>query len=189
MVVQAGTARPAAERLDSELAAVLETIEQTGREALTELRRLLGVLRTDDALDHEPVPDLGRLDALVQSFRGAGVDVRTRIESVTDVPPGVALCAYRVVQEGLTNALRHAPGAPVEVEVLDRAGNVSVRVQDHGGHGPAHVLGAGTGLISLRERVLLCGGRLHVGPEGPGWLLEVTLPLDGHSLRAPGVPS
>jgi signal transduction histidine kinase len=189
MVVQAGTARPAAERVDRELAAVLEAIEQTGREALTELRRLLGVLRTDDALDHEPVPDLGRLDALVRSFQAAGVDVRARIETLRDVPPGVALCAYRAVQEGLTNSLRHAPGSPVHVEVWEETGKLSVRVRDGGGPASTDALGAGTGLIGLRERVLLCGGRLHAGPDGTGYLLDVTLPLDGQVPRVPGGPS
>jgi signal transduction histidine kinase len=185
MVVQAGTARPAAERVDSELAAVLQNIEQSGREALTELRRLLGVLRSDDEPDLQPVPDLSRLDELVESFRRAGLEVHATLDVPDPVSPGVALCAYRVVQEGLTNALRYSDGSPVDVSVTGDRRALTVRIQDRGGAPAAEPIGAGTGLVGLRERVLLCGGHLLSGPSGPGHLLKVTLPMTDQALLLP----
>jgi signal transduction histidine kinase len=177
MVVQAGTARPRAERIDPELAEVLQNVEESGRAALVELRRLLGVLRSDDRTDLRPVPDLAGLDELLDSVRRAGLEVRATLDVPDDLPAGVALCAYRVIQEGLTNAMRYAGGSPVDVTVTGGQ-QLALRIQDHGGAPVAtEPLGTGTGLIGLRERVLLCGGHLASGPSGPGHLLEVTLPL------------
>jgi signal transduction histidine kinase len=186
MVVQAGTARPSAERVDAELAEVLATIEHAGREALSELRRLLGVLRADDKPDLEPVPDLSRLEELIESVRSAGLDVRAKVDPAGQIPPGVALCAYRVVQEGLTNALRYAGGSSVDVTVAVSGDTVRVRLQDHGGTAASGPLGGGAGLIGLRERVLLCGGQIFSGPSGPGYLLEVTLPMVDQVLPVEG---
>jgi len=186
MVVQAGTARPVAERVDRELAAVLENIERSGREALIELRRLLGVLRADDEPDLQPVPDLGRLDDLVDSVRRAGLEVDATLDLPDGVPAGVALCAYRTVQEGLTNAMRYAEGSSVEVTVAGDQRTLLVRVQDHGGAPASGRLGTGTGLVGLRERVLLCGGHMVAGPKGPGYLLAVTLPMADEALLVDG---
>ena len=177
MVVQAGTARPHAERLDRELADVLGTIEHSGREALIELRRLLHVLRSDDEPDLQPVPDLARLDELIDGVRRTGLEVHASFDIPPGVPPGVALCAYRAVQEGLTNAVRYANAFPVDVAVCGNDGALSVKVQDHGGTAAGEAMGAGSGLIGLRERVLLCGGQMEAGSAGPGYLLRVTLPL------------
>lgn len=189
MVVQAGTARPMAERVDRELADVLATIEHVGREALTELRRLLDVLRTEDEPDLQPLPDLGRLDSLVAGFRTAGVDVRAGLALPQHVPPGIALCAYRTVQEGLTNAMRYAHGSRVEVDVSSNPGTLRVRIHDAGGTPTADQLGTGTGLVGLRERVLLCGGRMSAGPDGTGYTLEVTLPISDRALPAEPTPT
>ena len=188
MVVQAGTARPIAIRVDNELADVLETIEHAGREALAELRRLLDVLRAEDEPDLQPIPDLSQLDTLVAGFRGAGVDVRARLALPGNVPPGVALCAYRTVQEGLTNAMRYANGSHVEVDVSSDPEALRVRIHDDGGNATAEQLGTGTGLVGLRERVLLCGGRFSAGPEGTGYTLEVTLPMSDRGLPAKPTP-
>jgi signal transduction histidine kinase len=182
MVVQAGTARPAARRIDGELADVLETIERAGREALTELRRLLHVLRSTDDPGLQPLPDLSRLPDLVEGFHRAGVDVRATLAAPADVPAGVALCAYRAVQEGLTNAMRYADGARVHVEVAGDKQVLRVRVHDRGGTAAARDLGGGTGLLGLRERVLLCGGHLSAGPDDSGYLLEVALPMSDAGL-------
>ncbi len=182
IVVQAGTARPTAERVDPELAAVLHNIERSGREALTELRRLLGVLRSDDDPDLQPVPELGRLENLVESVRGAGLEVNATLDVPDGVPAGVALCAYRAVQEGLTNALRYADDSRVDVTVTGDRHSLTVSVRDDGGHPGPEPVGAGTGLIGLRERVLLCGGHMVCGPMGPGYLLQVTLPLTDQAL-------
>lgn len=188
MVVQAGTARPVAEHADPELAAVLENIERSGREALTELRRLLGVLRSDDEPDLQSVPDLDRLDELVQSVRRAGVEVDASLDLPDRVPAGVALCAYRAVQEGLTNAMRYAVGSSVAVTVAGDQQLLMVRVQDDGGSAASGRIGTGTGLVGLRERVLLCGGHMMAGPSGPGYLLEVTLPMADRALLDDGGP-
>ena len=177
MVVQAGTARPMAQRIDRELSQVLETIEHTGRQALTELRRLLHVLRAEDEPDLVPLPDLSRLDDLIKAVRRAGVDAHATVTVPEGVSPGVALCAYRTVQEGLTNAMRHAGGSRVDVEVTAEERTLRVRVHDGGGVETARHLGAGTGLAGLQERVLLCGGQLTAGPDGQGFLLTVTLPM------------
>ncbi|KRF24809.1 sensor histidine kinase [Phycicoccus sp. Soil803] len=177
MVVQAGTARPMAQQVNQELAGVLETIETTGRGALTELRGLLHVIRATDQTDLAPPRDLNRLDELIGGIRRAGVDVRSTLAFSADVPVGVGLCAYRTVQEGLTNAMRHADGSPVDLEVTSDSSTLRVRVHTKGGPGAQPELGTGTGLIGLRERVLLCGGHLTAGPDGTGYLLDVALPL------------
>jgi len=186
MVVQAGTARPHAERLDRELADVLETIEQSGREALIELRRLLHVLRSDDAPDLQPVPDLDQLGELVDGVRRTGLEVHASFDIPRGVPPGVALCAYRAVQEGLTNAVRYAHSSPVHVSVCGDERALQVEVQDHGGDVAGEAIGSGTGLAGLRERVLLCGGQMEAGPAGPGYLLRVTLPLTSRPAMVDG---
>lgn len=187
MVVQASTARPLALRLDREVAEVLANIEHAGHEALTELRRLLHVLRCVEEPDLYPLPDLGRLNDLLDGVRRAGVEVRATLRIPPEVPPGVALCAYRTVQEGLTNAMRYADGSRVEVEVTGDQRTLLVRVRDHGGVSTAHALGTGTGLVGLRERVLLCGGQITAGPDGPGYTLEVVVPMsaDRRSADAP----
>ncbi len=184
MVLQAGTARPMAQRVDQELSDVLETIESTGRDALTELRRLLHVLRTTDEADMAPLPDLNRLDELVDGIRRAGVEVRSSLAFPSDVPAGVGLCAYRTVQEGLINAMRHADGSAIDLEVSSDPRTLKVRVHSSGRTQTAEELGTGTGLIGLRERVLLCGGRMTAGPDASGYLLDVTLPLSAESLPA-----
>ena len=182
IVVQAGTARPTAERVDQELAAVLHNIERSAREALIELRRLLGVLRSDDDPGLQPVPGLGMLEDLVQSVRRAGLEVNATLDVPDGVPPGVALCAYRAVQEGLTNTLRYADGSRVDVTVTGDHHSLTVSVRDDGGRPAREPVGTGTGLIGLRERVLLCGGHTVSGPVGPGHLLEVTLPMSEQAL-------
>jgi len=178
MVVQAGTARPTAARVDAELAEVLATIERSGRAALTELRRLLGVLRVTEEADLKPTPDLTSLPELVEGVRAAGLDARLRSTVTAEGPPGIALCAYRTVQEGLTNALRHAAGSSVEVTVTSDNRALDVRVVNSGGDAGSSVTGSGTGLTGLRERVLLCGGTITAGPVDEGYQLAVRLPLD-----------
>jgi signal transduction histidine kinase len=188
IVVQAGTARPVAERRDAELAQVLGTIESVGREALTELRRLLGVLRTETGEGLEPVPGIERVTDLVEGFRAAGMDVRARLDPPAGVSAGTGLCAYRTVQEGLTNALRHAPGSRVDVTVAGDDDLLTVQVIDVGGTRVTDPGGSGTGLVGLRERVLLCGGRLQAGGSGDGYRLQVSLPLRDAPIAADGDP-
>ncbi|MFL6133496.1 MAG: sensor histidine kinase [Nocardioidaceae bacterium] len=163
--------------------------EQTGRSALDELRRLLGVLRDPDPRpprtlgdpatllpSTEPLPSLVDVAPLVHDFRRRGLEIRLSPDvALHDVEPGLGLTAYRVVDEGLTNALKHAPGSEVSVDVRGTADRLRIEVIDRGG---AQVAGPGTGfgLLGLRERVALYGGRLQAGPTEDGWRLVVELP-------------
>jgi signal transduction histidine kinase len=193
MVVQAGTAVPRARRIDDELAEVLGTVERAGREALVELRRLLGVLRTvdgDGGTDglEGPVPGIHDLSALVERARDAGLAVDLDATEVDGVAPGVALCAYRVVQEGLTNALRHSSGRRATVTVAPEPAGLRVRVLSVGPPAEEGLsgAGAGVGLVGLRERVLLCGGALRAEPTAEGFALEAVLPLQERSAAPVG---
>jgi signal transduction histidine kinase len=180
MVVQAGGARRLVERRPDQARDALTTIEETGRDALTEMRRLLGVMRTDVPGDAElaPQPGLARLEALLDDARAAGTDVRLHVEGdPIALPPGVDLTAYRVVQEALTNARRHAPGAAVDVDIHYGAEAVRVSVRDDG-PGPSGTGDGGHGLVGMHERVAMVGGRLRVGPgEGGGFAVQADLPI------------
>jgi signal transduction histidine kinase len=161
---------------------VFASIEATGREALVELRRLLGVLRTaDEQLAIGPQPGLGSLDSLVDQMRAAGLPVVLRVEGEAKVlPPGVDLSAYRIVQEALTNALKHAGEAEAEVVVRYAANAVELEVVDNGLGGGDGLNGAGHGLVGMRERVALYGGVLEAGTRnGHGYAVRARLPFGG----------
>ena len=189
MVVQAGAARSVLDFDPDASVRALGAVEATGREALTEMRRLLGILRPagEDA-DHSPQPSLDRLGALIARSRDAGLDVELHVEGrAGPLAPGVDLTAFRLVQEGLTNALKHGGRGRARVvlrwspEVLEA--EVANRVAD----GPAaHGLASGgQGLIGMRERVALCGGELRAGPIGRGFVVRARLPRQrGFSSRA-----
>lgn len=188
MVVQAGGARRTLDRDPERARAVIESIETTGRQALTEMRRLLGVLRTDDEATDAlaPQPGVSRLDDLVQHVRSAGLPVQLSVQgNPVPLAAGVELSAYRIVQEALTNALKHA--GPASAQVLVRYGveDLQVTIRDNG-RGSAAALArsdasaepAGHGLDGMRERVSLFGGVLHAGPRrGGGYEVVATLPL------------
>lgn len=188
--VQAETARLTTPALPEQGAQRLRAIGDTARAALTEMRRLLGVLREDageEAATRAPQPGLAQLVELVDQARaaaggGARLIVRGR---VTALDPGVELTAYRIVQEALTNARRHAPGAAVDVE-LDYGGDaLRVRIRDNGpgpdaGQRPLSRTAAGHGLLGMRERVAAVGGDLRAGPDpGGGFQVVARLPLAG----------
>ena len=164
----------------------LAAVESIAREALAEMRRLFGVLRTDDdALNLAPQPGLGELSRLVEQAGNAGVEVRLQVEG-EQVPlsPGVDLAAYRIVQEGVTNALRHAGATEVEIRVRYSDHEVGLEVEDDGGGFPGHgeeKVNGGHGLVGIRERVALYGGTLELarGSSG-GARLAATLPLGDH---------
>ncbi|MGM1058346.1 sensor histidine kinase [Saccharothrix sp. Mg75] len=179
MGIQAAAARRVLDK-DPDLAReALKQVEETARGSIGELRGLLGVLRAgaDDGAEGErAAPDLTRLPELVANARAAGLEVEHRtFGEVRPVPAAVALSAYRVVQEALTNVVKHAHAREVDVRVryLDRA--VEVEVADDGrGGGPAS---GGFGLLGMRERVAVHGGRLEAGPRrGAGYLVRATLP-------------
>ena len=145
----------------------------TAREALQELRQVLGMLRAD--LD--PAAGQADLAALVHASVQAGQPVELRDEA-GPLPPAMARVVYRIAQEGLTNAHKHAPHAPTVITV-QRSGGDSVTVCVHNGPGtaPSDLPGSGHGLIGLAERVRLMGGAMHSGPEGGGgWLLRAEMP-------------
>ncbi|MET8687355.1 sensor histidine kinase [Streptomyces sp. NPDC004732] len=158
-----------------ELRENLAGIRENALEALTELRRVLGVLRSENPGDPElapqtPLPTLERLDALVDNARAAGLTVRN--ESAGEcrpLPPGVDLSAYRIVQEALSNAIRHAPGATVRIDLAYARAGLHLRVTDSGGRTEAPPSpGTGHGLLGMRERVAMLGGDLATGPTQDG---------------------
>jgi signal transduction histidine kinase len=155
---------------------VLGSIEHTGRQALVELRRLLGVIRkTDDRPALRPQPTLAHLDELLAQVRDAGlaVQLQTQGERVP-LPPGVDLSAYRIVQEALTNVLKHAHATRAEVLVGYHPGELELEVSDDG-QGPTHGPG-GHGLVGMGERVALYGGTLEAGQrDGGGYRLHARL--------------
>jgi signal transduction histidine kinase len=189
MVVQAGGARRILERDPERAQAAAAQIERTGREALLEMRRLLGVLRgPDQAAELAPSPTFDGLGALVGRARAAGLPVEIDVEGEPrPLPAGVDLTAYRVVQEALTNALQHAPGAPTAVSVAWRPDALELVIADRGpGRVPGQPSdGGGQGLIGMRERVALYGGDLRTGPRrGGGFEVRVRLPVEASSIPA-----
>ena len=182
IVVQAGAERHVLPAEQEPTRAVLEAIERTGRQALGEMRRLLDMMRArDDELALAPQPSLAYLPELCDQVRGAGLPVELEIEGEEEpLPPGVDVSAYRIVQEALTNALKHAGPASARVSVRYRRSEVEVEVVDDG-HGAATpgANGAGHGLVGMRERVAVYGGELETGgrPSG-GYAVRVRLPLD-----------
>ena len=181
MVVQAAAERRSLGESDGETAAVLGSIETTGREALTEMRRLLGILRRDgEGAPLEPPASLRGLETLAEQMREAGLPVEVHVDGERrPLPPGVDLSAYRIVQEALTNALKHAGPARAAVRVHHRARELELIVTDDGRSAPKAVNGdPGHGLIGMRERVALFGGSFDAGPrpEG-GYRVHARLPL------------
>ena len=182
MVVQAAAARRVLDKHPETARTSLEAIETTGRQALGEMRRLLGVTSRGDAraIAKAPPPSLDRVDALVEEMRRAGLRVDLLVEGERGpLPPGVDLSAYRIIQEALTNALRHAGPARVSVIVRYRAEDVEVEVTDDGTR-PVDdlVSSAGHGLIGMRERVALFQGDFEAGPRtGGGFAVRARLPI------------
>ncbi len=183
MVIQAGAARRTLHGEQPAVGDALEAIETTGRSALRELRRVLAVLRSDDApTELTPQPGLAQLPELVERCREAGAEVELRIGEVPPLSPGRELTVYRVVQEGLTNAMRYSGPARVWVTIDADEETVVVEVADDGRGGAADPApdGAGFGLVGLRERLAVYDGELGAGPRvGGGWFLRATIPSRG----------
>jgi signal transduction histidine kinase len=150
----------------------VHSIREVGKEALAELRRQLGFLGADGGSGVAPMPGLGDLPALVER---CGATLHRAGEPAEALSPGVELAVYRVVQEALTNAGRHASGARTEVRLVQRRDAIEIEVTDSGGVRTGEV-GSGRGLAGMRERVEMYGGLLDAAPNGPGWRVHAWLP-------------
>ncbi|MGA5469143.1 sensor histidine kinase [Streptomyces arboris] len=193
--IQAQVAPHLVQDPSDELKENLTGIRENALEALAELRRVLGVLRSEEApaqsARHTPQPSLDRLAGLVASVRSAGLAVTlSTTGEPRPLPPGVELSAYRIVQEALSNVMRHAPGASARVEIGHQAAGLTVRVTNisplrpspvsPGSHGVRH------GLLGMRERTTMLGGDLATGPApGGGWEVTALLPVTGDTEDLP----
>ena len=179
IAVQAETARLTTPDLPEEGKQRFKAIGDTARDSLSELRRLLGVLREDAPGEAErtPQPGLADLEALVDAAWGAGTQVRlTMIGRAEPLSPGVDLTAYRIAQEALTNARRHAPGAEVDVELRYEIDTLHLEVRDNGPGVAAEA--NGHGIVGMRERAEMVGGTLHAGPAaGGGFAVSADVPI------------
>jgi signal transduction histidine kinase len=178
----------------------LAEAERLGRECLAEVRTTVGMLREDDTADgrvsgaadgpvsgaasgpgsgsRAPLPGAGGLPALVEQYRSAGADVTLTVEGDPGrLPATTGLAVYRIAQEALTNAAKHAPGAPTEVRLTVSAAEVTLTADSQAAPGERN--GTGLGLVSMRERAESVGGTCEAGPGGRGWLVRATLPLTG----------
>jgi signal transduction histidine kinase len=176
MVVQAGGARRILEHDPRRAVEAAAHIEDVGRAALTEMRRLLGVLHHAD--DRAPQPTLRELDGLVERTRAAGLPVSLTVEGEPrPLPAGKDLAAYRVVQEALTNAIKHAGAAPTEVTVRWQPEHLELEIVDSGGQA-ANGHSGGHGLVGMEERIRLYDGELRAGRrQGGGFEVIARLPL------------
>jgi signal transduction histidine kinase len=179
MVIQAGAERRVLGDRDGSTREVLQTIEQIGRGALTEMRRLVGMLRTDAADRLVPQPTLADLPTLMTQVREAGLPVEFTVDgSARQLPVGIELSAYRIVQEALTNALKHAGRAHAAVSVRYGPDSLELEITDDGAGTQADVPGGGHGLTGIRERVTLYGGKFDASARlDGGFAVRVMLPL------------
>jgi signal transduction histidine kinase len=179
IVLQAGAERRVLDGANTSTREVLETVERTGRSALTEMRRLLGMLRGDASDPLTPQPGLTDVPTLVGQLREAGLPVELHVEGeLLELPVGIELSAYRIVQEALTNALKHAGEASATVNIRHGLDSLELEIVDDGAGTPALVASGGHGLVGMRERVALYGGRLDAGRRpGGGFAVRVLLPI------------
>jgi signal transduction histidine kinase len=175
------SARLAVEHDPADAGHALAEAERLGRECLAEVRTTVGMLREDDAADRTaPLPGAGGLPALVEQFRSAGADVTLAVEGeAAGLPATTGLAVYRIAQEALTNAAKHAPGAPTEVRLTVSPGEATLTADTRAvpARGPGADAGPGLGMVSMRERAESVGGSCEAGPGGRGWLVRARLPL------------
>jgi signal transduction histidine kinase len=196
IVIQAGAAERALDRRPADARTAIEAIDSTARQALSDMRRMLGILgrpaggerdgaANGEARDDElaPMPGLDRLGELIDKVIAAGVPVELSVSGERrPLDPGIELSAYRIIQEALTNVLKHAPGARAWVAVRYGRAALDIAVEDDGGGGStatAATLGGGHGMIGMRERVAVFGGEFDAGPAGRGYRVAARLPLGG----------
>ena len=181
MGVQAGAVRSLLREDQRREREVLLAVERTGRQAVGEMRRLIGLLRTEEDAVSDPAPSMGRMEQFVGDMRDAGLVVDVTIKGeLSALSPGVDLAGYRVVQEALTNTLKHAPGARVQTSIVCSESALEIEVIDDG-HGRTSSEGnhVGHGLVGMRERVTLYGGELVTGPTPDGgFAVRARIPLE-----------
>jgi signal transduction histidine kinase len=180
VVLQAQGARRFLDTREPEVADALDAIERSGRSSLVEMQRLLGLLRDDDSASLAPQPRVSELSALADRLRSAGLDVALEIEGTpVQLEAAIDLSAYRIVQEALTNTIKHARASHARVVVTYRPSAIELEITDDGrlnGSGP----GGGRGLLGMRERAAFFGGQFEHGPlPGGGYRVFTRLPLDG----------
>ncbi|MCP2334749.1 sensor histidine kinase [Actinomadura rupiterrae] len=179
MVVQAGAARMVLRDEPDRAEAALRAVESGGRSAMTELRHVMNLLTMDgepDEADLAPRPGLAQVPALADRVRATGVKVDLTVSGVpSDLPEGMDLAAYRVVQESLTNTVKHAEGARVAIAIEHAPDALTIAITDTGGGASAHS-GSGRGLIGLRERLAVYGGTLEAGPHLGGYRVRAVFP-------------
>ena len=183
MVLQVGAVRHKLPEALAENSDALRGVERTGRGALAEMRLLLGAMRAEgEDAERSPQAGLDRLDALIEEIGRAGLPVTLRVEGERfALPRAIDLSAYRIVQEGLTNALKHARASHADVVVRYARDELQIEVRDDGGGANAGD-GLGHGLIGVRERVKIYGGEMSAGSaNGGGFVLSTSLPLAGHT--------
>lgn len=189
MGLQAGAARKVLEPGNEEVSRTLKSIEETGRDTLNELRRMLGVMRKpgeDEAL--APQPGLAQLPSLVERQRASGVDVELTLgEGLESLSPGVDLAAFRIVQEALTNSLRHAPASPVVIEIGTHVGEIDLKVSSpEVTQSDSDSAEGGHGIVGMNERAALYRGSVTAGVvEGEGFVVHATLPADYLAVAEP----
>jgi signal transduction histidine kinase len=179
MVLQVGAVRHKLPDAMADDRDALKGVERAGRTALTEMRRLLAAMRLDgDEAQLGPQPGLDRLDSLLEEVGRAGLPVQLHVDGdPIPLPRGIELSAYRIVQEGLTNALKHAHASDADVTVRYRADEVEIEIRDNG-LGSATSDGLGHGLVGVRERVKIYGGEMSAGTAtGGGFVLSTRLPI------------
>jgi signal transduction histidine kinase len=183
------SARLAVEHDPADAARALAEAERLGRECLAEVRMTVGMLRREESPGLNegamaPLPGAEALPVLVEQFRSAGADITLAVEGdTTGLPATTGLAVYRIAQEALTNAVKHAPGAPTAVRLTVSPELVTLTADSRAEPGSVAKPGAGLGVVSMRERAESLGGTCEAGPGGQGWLVRAALPLDA-SLRA-----
>jgi signal transduction histidine kinase len=179
MVVQAGAERRSLGDGSEQTAEVLGTIEKVGRGALTEMRRMVAMLRSDPAEDLAPQPTLAQVPDLVGQLRDTGLAVELQVVGDRrELPAGIELSAYRIVQEALTNVLKHAAGSRAAVELRYQPHALEVVVRDDGLGAPRPLSSGGHGLVGVRERAAMLGGHFEAGRQpGGGFAVRVLLPV------------
>jgi signal transduction histidine kinase len=173
-LLHVSSARLAVEENPADAVRALAEAERLGRECLTEVRQVVGLLRRDEGASTAPLPGAAQLSALVEQFRRAGADIALDVDGdPAELTATVGLAFYRILQEALTNAARHAPGAPARAALSVTAAGGILVVDSAGPPGP----GTGGGLASMRERAEALGGTCTAGPAAGGWRVRAEIPL------------